>query len=100
MTTNVDDLTPGLIAEIRQRTYLIEDVVRARRSKDSTLVRLSCVDDDNQGQPLEVLWEKELNPRILTGEAWDAVAAKGFDDSKLFAAYLNTLKWNLSLIHI
>ena len=94
MTTNVDDLAPGQIAEIRQRTYLIEDVVRARRSKDSTLVRLSCVDDDNQGQPLEVLWEKELNPRILTGEAWDAVAAKGFDDSKLFAAYLNTLKWN------
>ena len=55
---------------------------------------MSCVDDDNQGQPLEVLWEKELDPQILTGEAWESVAKRGFDESKLFAAYLNTLKWN------
>lgn len=31
---------------------------------------------------------------MLTGEAWESVASKGFDDSRLFAAYLNTLKWN------
>jgi hypothetical protein len=84
----------GRIARVRQRTYLVEEVVQSRRSSDSTLVRLSCVDDDNQGQPLEVLWEKELDPHILTGEAWEAIAAKGFDDSRLFAAYINTLKWN------
>lgn len=86
--------TPGQIARIRQRTYLVEQVVKPKRAADSTLVRLSCVDDDNQGQPLEVLWEKELDPTILTGEAWEDVAKKGFDDSRLFAAYLNTLKWN------
>lgn len=85
---------PGQIARVRQRTYLVEDVVKAKRAADSTLVRLSCVDDDNQGQPLEVLWEKELDPTILSGEAWEAVAKKGFDDSRLFAAYINTLKWN------
>jgi ERCC4-related helicase len=85
---------PGQIARIRQRTYLVEQVVKPKRVADSTLVRLSCVDDDNQGQPLEVLWEKELDPTILTGEAWEDVAKKGFDDSRLFAAYLNTLKWN------
>ena len=85
---------PGQIARIRQRTYLVEDVIKPKRVADSTLVRLSCVDDDNQGQPLEVLWEKELDPTILTGEAWESVAKNGFDDSRLFAAYLNTLKWN------
>ena len=68
--------------------------MKPKRVADSTLVRLSCVDDDNQGQPLEVLWENELDPTILTGEAWETVAEKGFDDSRLFAAYLNTLKWN------
>lgn len=86
--------TPGQIARVRQRTYLVEEIVKPKRVADSTLVRLSCVDDDNQGQPLEVLWEKELDPTILTGEAWESVAKKGFDDSRLFAAYLNTLKWN------
>lgn len=86
--------TPGQIARVRQRTYLVEQVVKPKRAADSTLVRLSCVDDDNQGQPLEVLWEKELDPAILTGEAWESVAKDGFDDSRLFAAYFNTLKWN------
>ncbi len=85
---------PGQIATVRQRTYLIEEVVQPQRAVDSTLVRLSCVDDDNQGQPLEVLWERELDPLIQTGEAWDAIAKRGFDESKLFSAYLNTLRWN------
>ena len=57
-------------------------------------MRLSCVDDDNQGQPLEVLWERELDPEILTGEAWEAIATRGFDHAQLFAAYLHTLRWN------
>ena len=94
MTTAARIPQPGEIARVRQRTYLVDEIVKPSRVVDSTLVRLSCVDDDNQGQPLEVLWEKELDPQILTGEAWDQIAAKGFDDSKLFAAYLNTLKWN------
>ncbi|QEG00156.1 RNA polymerase-associated protein RapA [Stieleria maiorica] len=94
MNHNTEALTPGQIARIRQRTYLVEEIVKPKRVKDSTLVRLSCVDDDNQGAPLEVLWENELDPQILTGEAWESIASKGFDDSKLFAAYLNTLKWN------
>lgn len=84
----------GQIARVRQRTWLVEQVTAPRRSVESTLVRLSCVDDDNQGEQLEVLWEKELDPTILTGEAWEAVASNGFDESRLFAAYLNTLKWN------
>ena len=41
-----------------------------------------------------MLWEKELDPMVVTGEAWDQIAQKGFDESELFAAYLNTLKWN------
>ncbi len=85
---------PGQIARIRQRLYLVENVRKGKYAADSTLVALACVDDDNQGAPLEVLWEKELDPQILTGEAWDAIAKKGFDNQQLFAAYLNTLKWN------
>jgi len=89
-----NDIELGQIARVRQRTYLVEGVVPSKTAAESTLVRLSCVDDDNQGQQLDVLWEKEIDPTILTGESWEAVAANGFDDSRLFAAYLNTLKWN------
>ena len=86
--------SPGAIARVRQRLYLVEDTVAPTTAEDSTLVRLSCIDDDNQGQPLDVLWERELDPAILTGEAWEAIATRGFDPPALFAAYLHTLRWN------
>ena len=86
--------SPGAIARVRQRLYLVEDIVAPTTADDSTLVRLSCIDDDNQGQPLDVLWERELDPAILTGEAWEAIATRGFDSPSLFAAYLHTLRWN------
>jgi hypothetical protein len=85
---------PGQIARLRQRLYLVEQIVLGARSGDTTLVRMSCVDDDNQGQPLEVLWERELDPEILTGEAWESIAQRGFDEPELFQAYLKTLTWN------
>lgn len=84
----------GQIARVRQRLYLVEQIIAPPSAGDSTLVRLSCVDDDNQGQPLEVLWEREIDPEVLTGEAWESIAKRGFDQPKLFAAYLNTLRWN------
>ena len=86
--------SPGHIARVRQRLYLVEDIVAPPIAGESTLVRLSCIDDDNQGQPLEVLWERELDPAILTGEAWTSIAQRGFDQPTLFAAYLHTLRWN------
>ncbi len=84
----------GQIARVRQRLYLVEKIVLPQREGERTLVRLSCVDDDAQGQPLEVLWEREIDREIITGEAWESIAKRGFDQPKLFAAYLNTLRWN------
>ena len=55
---------------------------------------MSCLDDDAQGQPLEVLWEKEVDSEPITAEAWQTIASKGFDPPKLFSAYLHTLRWN------
>ena len=94
MTTASPPPAPGQIARVRQRLYLVEQAIPPRGPRDSTLVRLSCLDDDNQGQPLEVLWERELDPQILTAEAWDQIAHRGFDQPRLFAAYFNTLRWN------
>lgn len=93
MSSNAN-LAPGRIAVVRQRRYLIDAVVPPPRPQDATLVRLSCVDDDAQGQQLEVLWEKEVDAEVKAGEAWDAIAKRGFDDRQIFAAYLHTLRWN------
>jgi SNF2 family DNA or RNA helicase len=85
---------PGQIARVRQRLYLVEETVPPPATSDSSLVKLSCVDDDAQGQHLEVLWERELDAEVMRGEAWDLIAQRGFDAPTLFAAYLNTLRWN------
>src|SRR5712691_1766513 len=82
------------IVRVRQRLYLVERVAAPVTASDCTLVQLSCVDDDAQGQPLEVLWEHELDAQILTAEAWESIASRGFDPADRFAAYLNTLRWN------
>lgn len=68
----------GQLVRVRQRRYFVEDVVPPNPGDDSTLVRLSCLDDDAQGQPLEVLWEKEVDPEIMKGEAWQTIASRGF----------------------
>jgi len=57
-------------------------------------VRLSCVDDDAQGDVLEVVWQAELDAQILDFEGWSQIGAKGFDEPRLFAAYFNTLRWH------
>lgn len=86
--------SPGGLVNIRQRRYLVEETVPPPEPGDATLVRLSCVDDDAQGQPLDVLWECEVDPEVLEVEAWGDLGAKGFDDPKHFAAYIHAVRWN------
>ncbi|MGH9467730.1 MAG: DISARM system SNF2-like helicase DrmD, partial [Terriglobales bacterium] len=85
---------PGEIVRVRQRVYLVEEVEPAAAGDDCALVRLACMDDDAQGQPLEVLWERELDTEILGGESWARLGERGFDPIEAFAAYRNVLRWN------
>ena len=101
VVTTLDETKPmprapeaGQIVRVRQRQYFVEEVVPRAAGDDATLVRMSCLDDDAQGQPLEVLWEKEVDSEPITAESWQKIASKGFDPPKLFSAYLHTLQWN------
>ena len=67
---------------------------RTKESGQTLLIRLSCADDDAQGNRLEVLWDYELDRLILEEEGWADLASKGFDQPRQFAAFLHTLRWN------
>ncbi len=84
----------GSLVQVRQRRWLIENVEPGRDSTELDLVSLACVDDDAQGQLLTVLWQAELDARVLQENPWDSVGARGFDDPDVFAAYLHTRRWN------
>jgi len=84
----------GDLVKVRSRRWLVEEVVEPKICGHSCLVRLSCADDDAQGQPLDVFWDYELDRAILQEEGWSNLATKGFDPPRWFAAFLHTLRWN------
>lgn len=78
---------PGQLVHVRQRRSLVEDVTLPPIVGDATLVELAGVDDDTQGQPLQVLWEHELDAEILSGEAWTTLGQRGFDPPARFMTH-------------
>ena len=94
MKTILPDHFPaqGQIVRVRSRTWLVEEV-EADPGYGST-VHLACLDDDGQGDLLSVDWGLELDARIVSEESWRSIGRKGFDPPRIFASYLNTLRWN------
>lgn len=92
--THPKDIEPGQIVRVRSRQYLVEDIIPSEFPDGDTRVRLACLDDDSQGQPLEVFWEREVDAKVLGKPSWQDVASRGFDKPKYFSAYLHTLRWN------
>ena len=88
------NLETGQIVHVRSRQYLVEEVTSPTLSRGDTVVRLSCLDDDAQGQQLEVFWEREVDAKLVGASSWESVTQKGFDDPRYFSAYLHTLRWN------
>jgi hypothetical protein len=84
---------PGQLVYLRQRRWLVEAVDQAPRLGQATLVRAARVDDDTQGEPVSVLWEHELDARVIEDAGWRRVGEQRFDDPELFAAYARTVRW-------
>jgi superfamily II DNA or RNA helicase len=103
MSTELGQISPidtnrlpkiGEMILVRSRRWLVEEVVEAKSTGQSAIIRLACADDDAQGQTLEVFWDYEIDRQIIEEESWADLAAKGFDDPSQFAAFLHTLRWN------
>lgn len=84
----------GQIVRVRSRKYLVEDIVPKPSEREDTLVCLSCLEDDALGESLEVLWEREVDAKIVGTTSWESIANRGFDNPRLLSAYLHTLRWN------
>ena len=84
----------GEIVRVRSRRYLVEEVSAPPNHGDDTLVRLSCLEDDAEGEELQVLWEREVDAERLNEADWSKLSRGEFDPTKFFAAYYRTLRWN------
>jgi hypothetical protein len=90
---------PGEIVRARCRRYLVEAVTPAPQLGDQTLVRLSCLEDDAEGEELEILWEKEVDAQRIDTTDWSKLTGGQFDDPRHFGSYYHTLRWNLGDVH-
>lgn len=74
---------PGQLVEVRQRRYVVTDVVPSVLSTDALLlhrqhvISLSSVDDDALGEELQVLWE--IEPGVRAIEKTPLPEPAGFD---------------------
>jgi superfamily II DNA or RNA helicase len=85
---------PGDLVHVRSRRYLVERVVPAQERGEQSLVSLACVEDDAQGESLDVLWEREIDARRASAWSWSDAIGKSPDDPKLFAAWYRATRWN------
>ncbi|TKC95801.1 DISARM system SNF2-like helicase DrmD [Polyangium fumosum] len=91
---NADGLpAKGQIVHARHRQWLVEDV-SSGEGNESPLVRLVCLDDDDPGRPIDVLWDLELGARIVAPETHGLGEVSRLDPPAHFGAYLHALKWS------
>ncbi len=88
----VSSLTRGAVVACRSHRWLVDEVELAEHPEGDTVVRMACLDDDANGQLLEVFWEREVDAQVLGETTWDTVGQRGFDQPHVFGCYLNALR--------
>jgi SNF2 family DNA or RNA helicase len=83
--------TPGDFVEVRTRRWLVEDVTGGVAQ---VRARLACIDDDAQGETLEVLWRDEVDASVVADSHLSVFENPGTDDPEVFSAYLRSIRWN------
>lgn len=91
MESDASSLAPGDFVRVRTRLWLVEGV-----SGTEPLVRakLACIDDDAQGEVLEVLWRDEIDAAAIADGHLSALEKPGTDNPEIFSAYLRSIRWN------
>ncbi len=61
----------GQLVELRNRLWLVQDVTPAENGQGdrATRVDLECLDDDRLSEGLSVIWEREVNTKVLLADA-------------------------------
>ncbi len=105
MTTVVSSPTgavpeQGQLVRVRHARYLVSDVLKSAVNFSTSssqfatpqhLVFLTSVEDDAQGEELQVIWELEPGAQVL--ERMALPAPTGFDEPHRLDTFLNAVRW-------
>lgn len=81
----------GEFVRLRGRRWVVEGTGDVQSVGPT--ITLSCIEDDAQGEMLEVAVSAEVMPSRVE-DGWETIGASGPDDPATFAAFLRTLEWN------
>jgi ERCC4-related helicase len=81
----------GSFVELRGRPWLVEEL--RGEGTDLQTLSLSCISDDAQGAPLEVIWDAEIGAVVLDEDGWKNVGAGLPDRAEVLAAHLRAIRW-------
>ncbi len=96
----VDVPVPGQLVEVRHRHFVVSDVRRSGFPENPLsgngkgrrhLVSLQSVEDDGEGEELQVIWELEPGARVY--ERMKLPDPSGFDAPKRLDAFLDAVRW-------
>ena len=84
----------GQLVRVRNRRWLVEDVISFENANKpiSPKVTLACIEDDSSGERIEVLWDLELDAKIL--ETRNSFDIETLDLPSEFRVYLHAVRWN------
>ena len=81
----------GDFIQVRGRRWLVEEC--RGEAAVGPILKLSCLEDDAQGDTLEVAVTSEITPALVR-DSWDMLGGSGVDDPAVFGSFLRTLEWN------
>src|SRR6266540_3611749 len=88
----------GQLVQVRDRHWVVANVERSTQAPDvlaarseipQHLLTLASVEDDAQGEELQIVWELELGTQVLEGAVLPTPDAEQFDDPARLDAFLD-----------
>lgn len=83
----------GQVLAARGRQWLVERV-RTGAAHESPLLELACLDDDDPGKKLAMLWNLEIGARAIEPRNEGLGTPQKLDPPAHFGAYLHAMKWS------
>ena len=87
----------GQLVRIRNRFFLVQDINTETILESQTQANkltLECIDDDNLGNSLELIWELEVNKSVQSDIGFPA--PEKWDTLSRFEAFIHAISWSCS----
>lgn len=83
----------GQLVQLRNRFWLVQDVLHDTSSDQSShRVILECLDDDNMGALLSVIWQHEIEPQVFNKQGLPQPF--DWDNAAVFDAFITAIRWS------